>query len=130
MAPEFKITTAPNLPGSCYLETTGCTLTGREFPKWIVPPMCSSDFAHLCKTNNNFRSVLPKAAILALLCASLTTFASTAFAQQGTFVLTGNLNTGRYEHTATLLNNGTVLIAGGATAVGNGTTLYLASAEL
>lgn len=29
------------------------------------------------------------------------------------FVLTGSLNTGRYEHTATMLNNGMVLIVGG-----------------
>ena len=61
----------------------------------------------------NFRGLLPKAAVLALLCASLTIFASTAFAQEGTFVPTGSLNTARYAHTATLLNNGTVLIAGG-----------------
>jgi hypothetical protein len=41
------------------------------------------------------------------------------------FVLTGSLNTARYGHTATLLNNGMVLIAGGESASG-----YLASAEL
>src|SRR5260370_12711484 len=63
----------------------------------------------------NFRGVLPKAAVLALLCASLTIFASTAFAQEGTFVPTGGLGGPRQSHTATLLNNGTVLIAGGST---------------
>jgi hypothetical protein len=63
----------------------------------------------------NFRGVLPKAAVLALLCASLTIFASTAFAQEGTFVPTGSLGGPRQSHTATLLNNGTVLIAGGST---------------
>jgi hypothetical protein len=41
------------------------------------------------------------------------------------FVGTGNLNTPRSSHTATLLNNGTVLIAGGMNNVA-----YLASAEL
>ena len=44
----------------------------------------------------------------------------------GTFSPTGSLNTGRYGHTATLLNNGTVLIAGGQ----NSTSGALASAEL
>jgi len=43
----------------------------------------------------------------------------------GTFSTTGSLNTGRYGHTATLLNNGKVLIAGGT----NNSTA-LASAEL
>ena len=67
----------------------------------------------------NFRGVLPKAAVLALLCASLTIFASTAFAQEGTFVPTGSLGGPRQSHTATLLNNGTVLIAGGSTNTGD-----------
>lgn len=42
------------------------------------------------------------------------------------FTPTGSLSTARDEHTATLLNNGMVLIAGG----GNRTPTYLASAEL
>jgi hypothetical protein len=69
---------------------------------------------------------LSQAAVLAvLLSASLTTFASPAFAQQGTFVFTtGSLNTARENQTATLLNDGMVLIAGGT----NG--LELTSAEL
>jgi hypothetical protein len=40
----------------------------------------------------------------------------------GKWSSTGNLNTARYNHTATLLNNGQVLIAGGG--------VHLASAEL
>jgi hypothetical protein len=44
----------------------------------------------------------------------------------GTFSPTGSLNTGRYGHSATLLNNGKVLIAGGA----NSTSGSLSSAEL
>ena len=40
--------------------------------------------------------------------------------------MTGSLNTARHNHTATLLNNGMVLMAGGYTA----TDGYLASAEL
>ncbi len=43
----------------------------------------------------------------------------------GTFTFTGNLNTARDEHSATLLNNGSVLIAGGS-----GGDNELASAEL
>ncbi len=37
----------------------------------------------------------------------------------GDWALTDSLNTGRYFHTATLLQNGKVLVAGGAFAVGN-----------
>src|SRR5215472_8439197 len=44
----------------------------------------------------------------------------------GTWTVTGSLNAGRFEHTATLLLNGIVLVAGG----GNGTADTLASAEL
>jgi hypothetical protein len=44
----------------------------------------------------------------------------------GTFSTTGSLNTGRYGHSATLLNNGKVLIAGGTNSTGGA----LSSAEL
>jgi hypothetical protein len=77
---------------------------------------------------NRFRCVLQQAAILALLCASLTTFASNVFAQGGTFLPTGSLNTARSYQTATRLNNGKVLIAGGASD-SNG-NFALTSAEL
>jgi hypothetical protein len=53
----------------------------------------------------------------------------TAFAQSGTFTLTGSLNIARRDHTATLLQNGEVLVAGG-TDVDNNFTTALASAEL
>ena len=87
--------------------------------------MLDSHSASLCKPRNNSRGALPKAAVLALLCATLTTFADTALAQQGTFVPTGTLNTAREAHTARLLGNGTVLVTGGTSSSGP-----LASAEL
>jgi len=43
---------------------------------------------------------------------------------------TGNLNTARIEHTATLLQNGKVLVAGGNGSDGNHIPLSLNSAEL
>jgi large repetitive protein len=47
-------------------------------------------------------------------------------ASSGTFALTGSLNTARYDHTATLLQNGQVLVTGGVDINGN----PLSSAEL
>ena len=46
----------------------------------------------------------------------------------GTWTTTGTMNYARYGHTATLLRNGYVLIAGGTAA--EDTTVYLSSAEL
>jgi hypothetical protein len=89
--------------------------------------------AGLCKIRKNFRVVLMQALLFALLCASLTICASTAAAQVNTFAATGNLVTSpRYQHTATLLSNGTVLITGGLTASATTppTISTLASAEL
>jgi hypothetical protein len=40
------------------------------------------------------------------------------------------LNTSRYQHSATLLNNGAVLVAGGLTCPSVGSCTYLNSAEL
>jgi hypothetical protein len=55
---------------------------------------------------------------------------STAIAQvPGTFIATGEMTTARTGHTATLLDNGKVLIAGGA-GIGVGAPPVLASAEI
>ena len=66
------------------------------------------------------------------LSAGSTTITAALGAVQGTatltvigFASTGSLNTARYAHTATLLNNGMVLMAGGV-----GSVTFLASAEL
>jgi hypothetical protein len=43
---------------------------------------------------------------------------------------TTNLNTSRYEHNATMLNNGQILVAGGVTCAVAGSCMYLNSSEL
>ncbi len=61
------------------------------------------------------------AALAVLLLGVLTALPALA-SGSGTWTLIGSMNVGRYDHTATLLNNGQVLAAGGAG--------YLTSAEL
>src|SRR6266403_1876155 len=47
-----------------------------------------------------------------------------AEASAGSFILTGSLNTARYGHTETVLNNGMVLITGGCCAISSSAELY------
>ena len=63
------------------------------------------------------------------------TITATSGSVSGTAVLTvetasTGLNTSRFQHSATLLNNGTVLIAGGVNCPSSGSCTYLNSAEL
>lgn len=74
----------------------------------------------------SFRTARSSLISALLLVGSLGSNVIHAFAASGTFALTGNLNTPRYGHTATLLQNGEVLVTGGVDATGNPT----ASAEL
>src|SRR5436189_58000 len=65
--------------------------------------------------------------LLLFLCAGLVPMQPCA-GDSGVFEKTGRLGTGRYGHTATLLPNGKVLVAGGSTGFPGG--MLLASAEL
>jgi hypothetical protein len=92
-----------------------------------TPPPCrrppNQPNATKVRQNMKTRSVTILATIIAALVAF--TSASDALAQGDTWTATGSLNTGRRWHTASLLPNGMVLVAGG---FGNGG--FLTSAEL
>jgi hypothetical protein len=80
-----------------------------------------------CRDFRTPRSVL----LLTLMIGMLFSLVVKTFGASGgsrTFALTGSLNTARYSHTATLLQNGEVLVTGGLGVNGNYTSL--ASAEL
>src|SRR5215469_11379189 len=96
----------------------------RQLPNEIRQ-VSKSDSARLCKRQASLPSALLLGAVSVLLCTSLT-IPSAVLAQEGTFVPTGRLNTGRSSHTATLLKNGKVLVAGGT----DSSSAHLASAEL
>src|SRR4029077_5397797 len=81
--------------------------------------------AIMFRQNQQFASVPKLTCNLALLVAIIG-HASLAIAQTpGTFTATGNMITPRFFHTATLLPDGRVLIAGGAMIVGMGRNLRL-----
>jgi hypothetical protein len=55
---------------------------------------------------------------------------STSLVLTQTVTLATQLNTGRYQHSATLLNNGTILVAGGVSCPAGSSCTYLNSGEL
>ena len=73
-------------------------------------------------------SQLPRTLVILSIAAIglLATSATPAFAASGRFNSTGSMNVARINHTATLLSNGEVLVAGG----NNNTHGYLSSAEV
>ena len=80
----------------------------------------------ICSETRGFRSTrtLVLACLLAIVFVAITT--TSAFRQgSGSWTTTGSLNMARFGHTATLLQNGQVLVVGG-----NATQNTLASAEL
>jgi N-acetylneuraminic acid mutarotase len=77
-----------------------------------------------CRNSHQLAKNLVPVCIAAIVL--VTSTAIPAFAQSGTWTGTGSLSTPRAVHTATLLPNGQVLVAGGQDASG----LALASAEL
>jgi multimeric flavodoxin WrbA len=77
----------------------------------------------LIKTQKRLRRILPQVLVLAMLTASLTVLTRPAMAQQeGMFIPTGSMNNPRGGPTATLLNNGKVLVTGPTS---NGSSLEL-----
>ena len=91
----------------------------------VPPPMRIS----LCTgTGQVPASVLARRVACLLLLVAASAFVQPCVGASGVFEETGSLGTGRYSHTATLLPNGKVLVAGGLTGFPSGT--IIASAEL
>ena len=83
--------------------------------------MVNGVHARLCQVCKSSHGALPRGLVVALLCAGLVTFSTTARAQEGTFVPTQNFVAG--GTTATLLQNGMVLTTGPVLGV-NAAALY------
>ena len=81
--------------------------------------------AHLKSLNRRGATMVRRACLVGIILLFFAIVPSITSAGEGAFTATGSLGTARHSHTATLLPNGNVLIAGGF----DGTS-YLTSAEV
>ena len=82
-------------------------------------------------TPTSIVALVPNGAMTGNLVVAVDGIASSGFNFTVTATASSNtLNISRYQHSTTLLNNGTVLIAGGATCPTSGSCTYLSSAEI
>jgi N-acetylneuraminic acid mutarotase len=80
----------------------------------MAPPDIGRMITILGETMNRERLRKSAGTVILLACLFVLTTSTVALAQSGTWALTGSLHTARESHTATLLTNGSVVVAGGS----------------